>query len=81
VELFIISPREEQHHVIAWLDVTTANGNFVIRHGHAPMIMMLLPNHSFIFALENGVQKSMYVRQAVVQVDRTRTTIVMNESE
>ena len=67
-------------HKIVWLDVTTPQGGFMIQGGHAPMIVMLQDDKPFIFALENGVQKSVQARSAILLVDRTRAVITMNES-
>lgn len=79
MELVIISPYYRQQQIVAWLDVVTPYGNFVIQKGHAPMVVDLLFDHSFSFALENGVQKTIHVRQGFLNVTRTQATIIMNE--
>jgi len=79
MELFILSPRHKQSYEIDWLDLHTSQGNFVIKRGHAPMIIDLLPHSSFTFALENGVQKSVQIRTGIASIMRDQTTIFISE--
>lgn len=81
MELTIISPHDRQEQIVVWLDVTTLHGNFVIKDGHAPMIIDLLPEHTFTFALENGIQKSIMVRRGLLRVNRTHAIIIMSAPE
>jgi F0F1-type ATP synthase epsilon subunit len=81
MELIILSPRHKQTQQIVWLDIETEVGNFVIQHGHAPMIINLLPESSFTFMLENGVQKAIHIRRGVVSVMRQSITIFMSDPD
>lgn len=81
MQLHIISPRERQSHTITWLDLQTPAGGFVVQPGHAPTVCALKPQSSFTFCLENGVQKSISINHALVEIDRHQVIIIMNEHE
>ena len=44
MQLRIISPSGEKKFKIAWVEVDTPVGNFVIHSGHAPTVLTLLPD-------------------------------------
>jgi len=81
MQLYIINPKHQETHTILWLDIVTPYGSFIIQPGHAPMIIDLAPGRPFTFALENGVQKSVTARRAVLTVERTQAKIIMNAPE
>ncbi len=81
MELVILSPRHKQTETIVWLEIQTPSGEFVIKNGHAPMIINLLPDYPFTFMLDNGIQKSVHSRRAMVSILRNQITIFMDEHE
>ena len=54
MELLILGPTTRQAYSIEWLEVETDRGNFVIRPGHAPMILVPSPNKALVFCLKDG---------------------------
>lgn len=81
MQLLVISPYDQHEYMIVWLDIQTPQGNFVILPGYAPAIFTLLPNNPYIFCLENGVQKSVLIRNGILEVQRDKAKIIMNELE
>ncbi len=63
---------------IAWLEINTPDGNYVIQKGHAPMICLLAPNQPFIYRLKSGKQETVMVRHGIVEIDRESATILFS---
>jgi len=79
MELCIISPEGAKKFDIAWLEIETPVGNFVIHGGHAPTLLTLLPNHDIIFKLKSGEQEFIPVPSGVVDISREGATVIINE--
>jgi F0F1-type ATP synthase epsilon subunit len=79
MELHIISPEQTITHSVAWVEVETIAGNFVIQPGHAPTILLLSPDKELIFCLINGKQESLLVPRGIMQVSRTAVTLIINQ--
>lgn len=80
MDLHIISPQLTQTFSVAWLEINTPAGNFVIQRGHVPMILILSPDQAITFRLTNGKQDSIMIRQGLVEITRISATILMNET-
>lgn len=78
MELTIISPVLQKKMTIAWLEINTPVGNFVIQKGHAPMVVTLSAHQPIIFGLPNGTQQSIIIIKAVVEVTRTGATVIVS---
>ena len=52
MELKLIGPTSSQTMEINWLEVQTLQGNFVIKPGHAPMIVLLAPNKELSYGID-----------------------------
>ena len=79
MELHIISPEQTVTHSVAWVEVETIAGNFVIHPGHAPTILLLSPDKELNFCLINGKQESLLVPRGIVEVSRTAVTLIINQ--
>jgi len=64
---------------ISWLEIDTVVGNFVIRPGHAPTVLMLDPGKPIIFCLSNGKQETLSIGKGIVEITRTKATVLINE--
>lgn len=79
MELTIISPQEQRVLNIAWFEIDTPVGNFVIHAGHAPTILTLLPEHIITIRLKSGKQESIQAHRGIVHITRKSSTIVLSE--
>lgn len=79
MELRIVRPDGEKKFSIAWIEVETPEGNFVIHGGHAPTLLTLLPHHDIFFQLKTGQRESMLVANGIIEITRERATIIINE--
>lgn len=77
--LHVISPLRTFKHDVAWLEVNTNVGNFVIQKGHVPTILVLEPGQEVCYRLKNGKQESIMIPSGIVEVTRKQTTIIINE--
>ena len=54
MKLELIGPTSTQKIDIAWLDAQTPEGNFVIKPGHAPIIIILAPTSELTIEQDDG---------------------------
>jgi len=80
MKLKIISPATEQEFDIAWIDVTTHVGNFVILQDHAPMMATVKPKETITFCLENGKQESIIPESGIVEVMRKKVVLLLSKA-
>ena len=79
MNLKIISPLRTLNYDVAWLELNTNVGNFVIQKGHAPTLFLLSPQSELVFRLKNGKQESITVLSGIVEVTREQSTIIIQE--
>lgn len=64
---------------IAWLEVNTPVGNFVMQRGHAPMILVLSPNKPLIYCLQNGEQESTTIAGGILHITREQAMVILTQ--
>jgi F0F1-type ATP synthase epsilon subunit len=79
MELSIITPTYKKLYAIAWIELETTAGNFVIQPGHAPTILLLTPNNNALFCLSNGKQESVMIKEGgIAHIERNSATLLLN---
>lgn len=78
MDLRIITPTSSVVHSVAWVELATTRGSFVVQEGHAPMLLVLQPDAPVLFLLNNGKVESVVVSKGLAQIERTAVTLVMN---
>lgn len=81
MNLQIISPLRILNYDVAWLEVNTNVGNFIIQKGHVPTLLVLSPNEEIIFRLKNGKEESIMVSSGIVEVTREKSTVIIHEQQ
>lgn len=79
MQLQITSPDQKKILQVAWFEIDTPAGNFVIHLGHAPMILTLLPHHTIVIRLKNGKQESIQAASGIVNITRNSATIILGD--
>jgi len=79
MELKIVSPQETKTHTILWLEALTPLGSFVIQPGHAPTVHILLPNKEVTFGLKNGKRETVLVPHGILEIDREKVILLINQ--
>lgn len=77
MELKLIGPTSSQNMEINWLEVQTLKGNFVIKPGHAPLIVLLAPNKELTMELLDGSMTLMTIPGGILEVSRTSLTLIL----
>ena len=80
MEFRIITPQETLVYAVAWIEVNTPAGNFVIQPGHAPTILTLTQGKEMSFRLVNGKQESIHVERGILEVARNSATLIVNKA-
>lgn len=78
MQLQIVSPDKKETHEIAWIELNTPTGNYIIQPGHAPMILTLSSKQPFIFAHKNGKEEIVMVDRGIAEITRTEVTILLS---
>lgn len=73
----MVSLSDKKSYDIAWLEVNTPTGNFVMQRGHAPMILILSPNKPLIYCLQNGKEESTTIPGGILHITREQATVVL----
>jgi F0F1-type ATP synthase epsilon subunit len=79
MKLTILKPYDKEVHSVAWLEVNTNVGNFVLQKGHAPMILMLAKDRQLSYCLDNGQQINTTISGGILKIDREQVTIVLEK--
>lgn len=77
MKLFMVSISDKKSFDIAWLEVNTPEGNFVMQRGHAPMILILSPNKPLVYCLQNGQEESTTIPGGILHITREEATVVL----
>jgi F0F1-type ATP synthase epsilon subunit len=79
MELHITSAEEKRVLQVAWLEIDTPAGNFVIHKGHAPMLVTLVPGKTILMRLKSGKQENIAASGGIVHITRTSVTIILSD--
>lgn len=77
MELSVISPTSKQEFSIAWIELETTVGNFVIQHGHAATVLLLTPNQSATICLNNGKQETIAIPGGIAYIKPAETLLLL----
>ncbi len=81
MKLIINTPAYQTSYSVAWFEINTPTGNYVIQKGHAPAIMPLSSAQGLTFRLKTGKQETLTVRNGIVKINRESATVVMTVME
>lgn len=79
MQLNIAMPTQKKSANIAWLDINTEVGNFIIQPEHAPMIIALLPNSQVMYCLNNGKLETINIKFGIAHITRKDVTLLLSE--
>ena len=77
MELHLIGPTSSQVLEMNWLEVQTLGGNFTIKPGHAPLIVLLAANKELSMELLDGSLTIMTIAGGILEVTRTALTLIL----
>ena len=78
MQLIIISPEKKESVDVAWVELNTPTGNYIIQPGHAPMIVTLSPQQAFVYAHKNGKEEIVMVERAIAEITRSQVNILLS---
>lgn len=78
MQLIIVSSEKKESIEVAWVELNTPTGNYIIQPGHAPMILALSPQQPFIYAHKNGKEEIVMVERGIAEITRTQVTILLS---
>lgn len=80
MKLLLVSPQSTYEYSVQWIEAWTPSGSLIIRSGHAPLIVTLVPGFEFSFMLSEEEKKSIQVtRTGFLEVNRTNATALLSQ--
>lgn len=79
MKLKIVGPHIKKNIDIAWIEVETAQGNFVIQKDHAPMILIVLPDHPVNVCMANGKIETFHKFGGILEIQRSQALLLLDE--
>lgn len=79
MRLRIATPLEKHELEIAWIEINTPVGNFIIQPEHAPMIITLSPMSAINYRLTSGKEETKKVMQGIAHVERDHITLLITQ--
>ena len=80
MKLVVVTPQSKHEYVVQWIEAHTASGSLVIKPGHAPMILMLVPGFDFSFMLETSEKKLIQLlRPGFMEVNRDGAVVLLGQ--
>jgi F0F1-type ATP synthase epsilon subunit len=64
---------------LAWIELDTPVGNFVILPEHAPTVLTLKKNSIVRYGLKSGKQDSIDIVDGLAHIKRDQITLLLNE--
>jgi F0F1-type ATP synthase epsilon subunit len=64
---------------VAWIEINTPVGNFVMQRGHIPTILPICPHKPLTVCLANGKQETFHPSGGVIDVNRESALLVLSE--
>lgn len=80
MELTVTDRTSTRSFSVAWIEINTPTGNFVIQPGHAPSFFILSASQPLIFRLKTGKQTAINVHRGIIEVGRKRATLIVDEA-
>lgn len=77
MKFILISPTKSKEMDVEWIEVQTQESNFVIKKGHAPIIVILAPNKELSLGLQDGSTTIMTVAGGILEVNRSTATLLL----
>lgn len=80
MKLVIVTPQSKYEYDVQWIEAHTSSGSLIIKPGHAPMIVMLIPGFDFSFLLESGDKKIISLqRSGFMEVNRNSAVVLLGQ--
>ena len=77
MKLTLISPTSTIVMDINWLQVQTLQGNFTVKSGHAPTIVILAVNKEISIGLKDNSTTLMTIAGGILEINRNSATILL----
>lgn len=82
MKLKVVSPDPKflkEVDAVAWLELDTPVGNFVILPEHAPTVLTLRKNSVIRYCLRSGKQNSLQIVDGLAHIKRDEVVLLLNE--
>lgn len=82
MELKILRPTGKETRSIVWIEIDTNDvGNFVIKRGHAPMVLAIAHDKPITVLLTSGKQETFSVQHGgFAKIDRESITLILHDT-
>lgn len=78
-ELEIIHPTKSEKKTVAWVEVESPTGNFVVGPNHSPLISILKPRGKLTYQVFEGTEASMDIYGGIFKVLNNKVVVLLEE--
>ncbi len=79
MKLTIVSLKGKTEHYIAWMEINTPDGNFVLQPNYTPTTFILGAHKDFTYCLTTGKLETVTLeKQALLSITRTSALLLLN---
>lgn len=80
MKLVVVTPQNKHEYVVQWIEAHTSAGSLVIKPGHAPIILMLVPGANFSFLSATDEKKVILLtRPGFLEVNRDNAVALLSQ--
>lgn len=79
MKLVIVSPTSKKELDVKWVEVNSAQGNFIIEPGHASLIARLEPGKELTASRDDDTVERFVVADGVLKVHNDIVTVVLTQ--
>lgn len=77
MNLKILSVEQARTVNVAWIEINTPVGNFIIQDGYTPTIFMLAQGKPLILCLADNSQETIDIKNGILEIDRIQATLLL----
>ena len=79
MKLAIVSLKGKTEQHVAWIEINTPDGNFVLQPNYTPTTFILVAHKDFTYCLATGKLETITIeKQALLSVTRTSALLLLN---
>ena len=79
MKFILISPTKSKEFDVDWIEVQTDLSNFVIKQGHAPLMVILANNKELSLGLMDGSKMVMTISGGILKVARESAMLLLRQ--
>ena len=78
IELTLLSLNKKKEVTVAWIELNTPDGNFVVQPGYTPAVFLVSAGAEFIYKLKNGKEEVIVpAEQSLFKIEHSKALLFL----